>query len=220
MKSVRLVAVSDEYDSSLGLMIKGTPDFEGFMADRTGDTIPHDILEHQNGLAAMGPVWDELEALGGIWQVRGRHGDLMNGSHHSPAVNIAADISRMYREWDGRNGPHSMATRPHLYDDDFAETIALARRDIVKEARYEREGFGAANLRAYLDLALHRMRTGFRKAERRFGDGWCGHNTFYEMKQCVAKAALWIDYEGQELILSYGNCTAKIREVTSYEEEY
>lgn len=212
MRHVRLIAVSDEYDNELGFMIKGTPSFEGFMADRTGETIPHDILEHQNGLKNMGPVWDELEALGGIWQVRGRHGDLMNNSYHSPIDNLAADVTRMYREWDGFNGPHSMATRPHLYDDDFMEIIAKAKSDIVKEARYEREEFDAARLREYLNLTLHRMRTGFRKAERRFGQNWCGHSTFSAMKEAVAKATRWIDFEGQEFILSYGDCDARIRE--------
>ncbi len=76
MRHVRLVATSDEYDNELGFKIKGTTAFEGFMACRNGELTAHDLLEHQNGLAAMGTVWDELEAIGGIWQVRGRHGDM------------------------------------------------------------------------------------------------------------------------------------------------
>lgn len=91
MRYVTLIARSDDYDSKPGLAIKGVSDFEGFMADREGTITAHDLLEHQNGARHMGPVWDELEALGGIWQIRGRWGDmceLSGRSMHSPETGV------------------------------------------------------------------------------------------------------------------------------------
>lgn len=219
MRSIRLIAVSDEYDSALGLKIKGTPDFDGFMADRNGDTIAHDLLEHQNGLAWMGPVWDELEAMGGIWQVRGRHGDMITGNGmHSPQVNCASDVSRMFRDWihEGKRlGPNGLraGSRPHLYDDDFNDIIAIARDDIRKEHSdlWDDDDATDSDVDEYLGLALRRMRAGFRKAERRFGDRFCGHSMFGAIRDAVSRARP--EYEGQEFILRYGKCDATLREV-------
>lgn len=61
MRAIRLVAMCDEYDTKPGLVLKGCASFDGLMADRDGTLTAHDVLEHQNGIAAMGPVWDEWE---------------------------------------------------------------------------------------------------------------------------------------------------------------
>lgn len=217
MKAIRLIAKADEYDNKPGLVIKGMPDFDGLMADRDGSSIAHDLLEHQNGLDDMGPVWDELEALGGIWQVRGRHGDLQTTTGHAwtPAQNVGHDIGRMFLDWDGDNGPHSMATRPHDYDEDFNEIISFGLEQARQEWPHARdeEELDESQLDAFGVLALHRMRTGFRKAQRRFGDGFCGYEMFRAVKEAVSRVCGDVEYEGQEFILSYGDCTATIREV-------
>lgn len=222
MKAIRLIAAADEYDNSPGFVLKGCPSFEGLMADRDGTLTAHDVLEHQNGIAAMGSVWDELEAVGGVWQVRGRHGDFATRrpSYHSPAVNTAADVTRMFMEWEGWNGPHSMRTRAHDYDDDFREILEIARHDIPRE--YSQEDWGRddrAKLDRYLELALHRMRTGFRKAERRFGSGFHGHSQFCAIRDAVERAVKWIDWEGQEYVLRWGNGEATCAPVAD-EMEY
>lgn len=220
MRHVRLIATPDEYDNELGFKLKGTADFEGFMACRNGELTAHDLLEHQNGIAAMGSVWDELEALGGIWQVRGRHGDMAQErvNMHSPAFNVASDVTRMFSEFssDPDFGPgwRSIGTRPHLYDEDFQEIIEIARHDILREfndmgngSEGEDENGWNAELHAlftdYLTLALHRMRAGFRKAEKRFGSDYTGHSLFCDIRDAVKSAVRDIDYEGQEFRLSY-----------------
>jgi hypothetical protein len=175
----------------------------------------------------MGPVWDELEAMGGIWQVRGRHGDMITGNgFHSPQVNCASDVTRMFPEWlaDGKRlGPGGLriGKRKHLFDEDFADILAIARDDIASEYRDERlDGeWDDSDLELYLKLALHRMRSGFRKAERRFGDRFCGHSTYRAIVEAVARVAKSIDYEGQEFVLRYGKCDATIHEVWD-ESEY
>ncbi|MBA3831641.1 MAG: hypothetical protein H0X34_07070 [Chthoniobacterales bacterium] len=234
MRHIRLIAAADEYDTAPGLIIKGQPDFESLMADRDGTLIAHDILEHQNGTEPMGAVWDELEALGAIWQVRGRHGDMASRrpSFHSAQSNVASEVTRMFSEYetDPNNGPGGLlvGSRPHLYDEDFAEIIEIARRDIPRE--YNNMGNGSegedANgwspelheiFETYLTLALHRMRAGFRKAEKRFGDGFAGHSLFVAIRDAVGDAVKSVDYEGQEFRLSYGNGEATCTEVVESE---
>jgi hypothetical protein len=85
------------------------------------------------------------------------------------------------------------------------------------EARGEREQAGGSEgedengwspelhelFEQYLKLALHRMRAGFRKAEKRFGDRFVGHSLFCDIRDAVKSAAKQIDFEGQEFRLSY-----------------
>lgn len=220
MRHIRLVATSDEYDTELGFKLKGCADFEGFMACRNGELTAHDVLEHQNGIANMGTVWDELEALGGIWQVRGRWGDMVREgvSYHSPQSNVASDITRMFSDFscDSDFGPgwRRVGTRAHIHDEDFRDIIEIARKGIAAEytdmgngSPDEDENGWSPELHAlcedYLTLALHRMRVGFRKAERRFGDRFVGHSLFCDMRDAVKTAVKHIDYEGQEFRLSY-----------------
>lgn len=225
MRYVRLIAVTDEYDTSPGLALKGTPvHSEGFMADRDGILIAHDLLEHVNGREFIGTVWDELEALGAIWQVRGRHADFLTkyGGNVSPTKNVAADVSRMYSDWTADPMPparHRLkATRSHLYDDDFREIIAHARHDILAELDSDERHSPVQleYLQRYLDEALHRMRNGFRKAERKYGEGYRGHTLFRLIRDAVATAKP--DFEGQEFTLAYDDERAYVQEV--WEREY
>lgn len=228
MRYVRLVAMCDEYDTTPGLVLKGTRPYDGMMADRNGLMVAHDLLEHQNGVAAIGTVADELEALGGVWHTRGRWGDLMQsgGSSYSPDANVASDITRMFGEWLGENEPVRRApgSRPHYYDDDFREIVQIARRDIPREYTdmgrgepdEDENGWGPdlhAAFETYLEMALHRLRVGFRKAERRFGRNgrFYSNSLFRAVKD--ACASMKPDYEGQEFILAYGNGQATCREV-------
>jgi hypothetical protein len=231
MRSTRLIAVTDEYDNTPGLAIKGTPtQMEEFMADREGTLIAHDILEHQNGAGEIGSVWDELEALGGLWQVRGRHGDMCELKHRSfwsPAQNVASDVSRMFGDWIDHQycGPGGLSAggRRHDYDDEFREIVEYARESI--RAEYTDMGNGSPGedengwspdlyeaLDTYLALVPRRMRIGFRKAARRFGrDPYGGISMFKEIQRAVGTAS--IEFEGQEFVLTYGRQQAILREL-------
>jgi hypothetical protein len=230
MRYVRLVACTDEYDSELGLILKGTPRTEDMMADRDGLLVAHDLIEHQNGPEHIGMVWDEMEALGGIWHARGRWGDLMrrHGSIYSFHENVASDLTRMFPEWGADGYPpraHRLrATHPCDYDEDFQEIIAIARRDAWREHNdmgrgepgEDEHGWTPAlrqELDDYLDEALHRMRMGFRKACRRFGIGYESNSQMRAVKDAVHNATRQIDYEGQEFILGYGDGDATCRPV-------
>ncbi len=218
MRYVKLVAVCDEYDTAPGLVVAGTVMDEGMAADRDGFMVAHDILEHQNGIKAIGPIDDELEAIGGIWQVRGRGGDLCQYtySRYSVEENVASDLSRMARDvcysegWRPRLGRYR--TQRHDHDESFESILQYAREEIPKEL--DAEELRSLPLEAYLDNALHLMRRGFRKAERRFGDRFAGINLFKAIQQAVKRTH--IDFEGQEFRLAYGDGKASVTEI--YEE--
>lgn len=219
MRRVSLVAVVDEFDRRPGLALRGAPvDRDGFMADRDGTLIAHDLLEHVNGPRNIGSVWDELEALGAVWQVRARHGDLFTGrpSNYSMESNIASDLTRMFADWcveDCYSGPGSPSagSRAHDHDDSFRECIRIARQDIVREHFDGPEkDINRGAIENYLALALRRMRIGFRKAQKRYGTGFYGSNLFVAIREAVADTR--VEFEGQEFTLSYGNGEARISE--------
>lgn len=219
MRHVLLTVCDDEYGSGLGFHLAKTPKYDGFMVDTTGFMIAHDLLEHQNGAQNIGPVWDEMEALGSVWHLRGRHGDFLRGEKtrnlFTPEETIAADLVHMYSSWDGWNGPGSMNTKPHEHDESFDEIIEYARRDIPKGyGSYPGNDFSYAEMESYLTLARHRLRTGYNKSRRRFGDHWYdGPELFCRIRDAVADAIREIEYEGQEFRLSYGKGQAYVQEV-------
>ncbi len=221
MRYVTLEAAVDEYDSKPGFVIAGSPEYDGKMADRGADIslIAHDIVEHQNGLRAIGPIWDELEAMGGIWHARGRWGDLGAGSRFSPAESVAGDLVRMARDlsfmsWRDQEamGFRPPNTREHECDDDFGEILAIARDQIPGELDDQ-----ILDVDKYLDESLHRMRIGYRKANRRFGDRFQSNNQFRAISDEIKRAVRWIDFEGQRFRLAWGAGKCSINPI--YEEE-
>ena len=80
MTTVTLVTCRDPSDGSTGFVPDGMiVESGGLVPAQTGEALAHDLLEHVNGVGAIGGVPDELEAVGAIWQIRGRHGDQANG---------------------------------------------------------------------------------------------------------------------------------------------
>jgi hypothetical protein len=217
MRHITLVACSDAYDNSPGFILDGTSlDADDMMADREGTLLAHDLLEHQNGPREIGSVWDELEALGAIWQVRGRHGYLRPNAFHPPHVDIASDLDRMLPEFIschryGGPGPLTAGTRPHIHDADFLATIEEARASIPKN--HERDHYTQEDVDVFMELALRRMRIGFRKAERRFGTGYAGLALFQAVQKATSRAVSDIQCGGQRFRLSYGNGKAHICEL-------
>jgi hypothetical protein len=130
----------------------------------------------------------------------------------------------MFSSWQsegGYLGPNGLrvGSRPSDYDEDFREITSIAAKDIRAEVNEE---FDPHELREYLTLALHRMRAGFRKAQRRFErDGssrFYAGNLFCAIRDAVGEAVKQIEYEGQEFRLSYGGSDARC--VALYDEEY
>jgi len=200
MRYVKLIAAYDDYDSSrLGLAVKGLDlNLDGIFVDRIGHGTAHDLLDHQNGVHNIGPVWDEMQALGGLWHNRGRDGDLGDDyrGFYTPAKRVAINFEQFIDDGmpeDLWQPGVSRMSQPHDYDEDFDEIIGYVSSYFINDE------FRAA--------AKHNLRIGFNKARRR------GHNLEQHMAIVnVVKHALAHDVHtaGQEFNLGYGNNLARI----------
>jgi len=96
MKRVILTCVEDNVTGELGLIVDGLKQLSNeFMATTEGLIIAHDLIEHQNGIKAIGSIDDELEALGACWWIRGQWGLLREGSYNSPEEGLARDVGHL-----------------------------------------------------------------------------------------------------------------------------
>lgn len=218
MRHVRLVAFEDYY-GNVGLGFKGHTSHPELVASRDGVLIAHDIVEHQNGLDAIGCVADELQALGSVWHIRGQHGFPEQRSYFSPEYSLATDIAKCAMDldnedqrWQPRYGQYR--TWEHYQDEAF-DCILEEAKPLIRSGREHCEGF--FDMQAYLENAKHLLRVGYRKSERRWGERHDGLDMFNRIRDAVAPHAKHCE-EGQEFRLSYGNGQAICQEV--YEEPY
>jgi hypothetical protein len=212
--------VREDNDSGLvGLVPKAmrkqnTPDAgEGYQ-------LAHDIVEHVNGLAAIGGIEDELEALGAIWLVRGQYHDLRrpDRSIYSPEKNIASDVSNLFSYWGGRKLKFSN-THEHWADESFECILEEALPDIRDTWDWETKDLDYWN-----KAALRLMRSGARKLARRFrhishrDPEYAANTLFYNIRDEVAKVAKYAG-EFQTFDLKICGTDARIIE-TTYDGEY
>jgi hypothetical protein len=213
VRHVQLEVYNDEHGNT-GLIIVGTEKVEGIMADFQGGLIAHDLLEHQNGVDKIGCPADELEAVGGMWQVRGRWGRLGERSIYDPEQVMAHEIARIVVELTGDGwwpGTVRYRTRAHYEDETFDAILEMARKEILDELRYHDNGGDPFPVDQFLADAKHLMRMGYRKAERRFGTWASGSRLYDAVKEVVGRYAKNLEewQEGQRYRLSYGNGEAR-----------
>jgi hypothetical protein len=180
-----------------------------------GVTIAHDLIEHVNGVSLIGTIDDELEALGAIWYVRGKHNDLnrRRSSLNSPEEDLASDLTRMFRDIvDGGQYANLAPFRTlRCVEDDAFESVFCAFDKLWKlEIDDWRKHVKTA--KAYRYVARARMRTGYRKAYKRWEHrGRFAANTqFWAIADAVDEHQA--EYEGQLFKLKWGNGKAKFYE--------
>lgn len=226
-----LVARTDAQTGELGWMFKKIPvNDDLFMSSVDPVLLAHDLLEHVNGLEAIGSIDDEFQALGGTYYVRGFMGELRRdgaGSAHTFEQNIASDIIRMFREltiadftfFDERQ----LEGLECEIDDEIDEVLQHARESIQDEFNDEEEFLEFLeespfdSVEEYLRQAKLYMTMGFLKAEARYGhDRWAANNLFWNMHDAIRGEP---DYEGQEFVLTIDGESASFEEYYP-EEEY
>ena len=191
----------------------------GSNAFTEGRTLAHDIVEHQNGLKAIGSIGDELEAMGGIWHARGRWGDMSRsnfGGMFSAEQNIGSDLMNMARLYydDVPLRRKVPTTREHYQDDAFMEAIRYGK-DLLRK---EFDGDIPADPE-YWDACLHFMRTGYMKAVKRFGDQAFSNSMFWNIAQAIDETVRFEHLQGYERFrLEYTANDVRFWEV--HEEEY
>ena len=228
MTTVYLVAQTDDMTGILGLAIEGLSQSQGETNSASeGALIAHDLIEHVNGIKAIGSIDDELEALGAIWYVRGQWGDLTRNavrSMYSVEENIASDVTRMFRDHvDG--GQHvsyvNLNSKPVQADDYLQTILECADKTYLGEFNNDEDERTKAveAWAAYRTVALKRMRRGYAKARRRWEKHghYAANNRFWSIAEAVEPYCK-PEYEGQRFKLSYDKNGACCDEV--YAEDY
>lgn len=217
-----LIVCNDENDPELGVF-PGTrvPNFDGFTAARSGLLLAHDLLEHLNGASQIGPVLEEMQALGAVWYVRGLDPDLASDTPrsrprmYSTQQSIGFDLIGMVNEWHEDTFPGTI--EPPIEDEgiegDFDLILAHVRKHAASEA-YEPDEF---DTELYTTTAQHYLRVGYRRAHAEYGCRYRALDLF-----CLVRDAFNIhqlEYEGQELILTLTDDHCTINPADP-EEEY
>jgi len=224
MKKVILVAREDREMGELGWLAKGTKLMQYPMVATEGRLIAHDLLEHPNGVDSIGSIDDELEALGGIWYVRGHYCDLSRNkysSNYSPEESIASDICKLCTYYMQGVDFHTPVprTKAHDYDDSFREIIEIG----IKQLRDELECWGQedidwARLQEYRDACIHYMRSGARKTKKRFPNQNSVNSMFWLIAEAIDNSFKPV-FEYQELKLSYDMTELRACAEEHYEDD-
>jgi hypothetical protein len=221
MPTVKLKCIRDRETGELGLVVRGMKVSHYPSAANEGLLIAHDLIEHVNGIAKIGSIDDELEALGGVWFTRGHISDIRRdgrGSMVSAEDNLASDVINLARIYnDGVNFRSAVPrTRSHLHDDAFNEIIRLARDMVSSEI--DEEYRNAERLDAFFSAALHYLRSGFNKAKCKHGTWQAANCKFWNIAEAVDPHAKRPEFEGMEYRLTYSRDDARCEPI--YDDTY
>jgi hypothetical protein len=213
MKTAKIIIKEDLALGELGMILKDINMFNTPMVSHEGLLIAHDLLEHQNGLQAIGSIDDEIEALGGCWFVRGETGVLRQGSHYGPEESLSSDIMNLGTYFC--RGINFKTPVPNTYrcevDDNLQEIVELGIKSLKSELSYSDDKLDYDRINLFKSACLHYLRAGYRKAKRKHKSTYQVNNIFNNIARTVDES-VQIDYEGQEYILHYDNRRAYCEE--------
>jgi len=133
---------------------------------RTGLMLAHDVIEHVNGFKVFGTKWDEVEALGAVYFVRG----LGQLAESCPTQLVVNDLLAMFDgvPWDDPH-PEPFKSVPQYLSEIWGQ---------VSEKLREQGEIDFLSLRS---IRTHFCR-GFLKIEKRFHDPIDASNLFYNVE--------------------------------------
>jgi hypothetical protein len=199
----------------LGFKIRGMKSTNGMFVGSSGLVVAHDIVEHVNGLEAIGTIGDELMALGGIWRCRGQWGDIVRGTVGttlSPEQHVAGELPELYHLY--RSGVPLREEIPVIKNEDEEDRELFER--IVETAKPMVRGnwdddWDHKSWVAFCEAAVPLMMKGAIKFTNRWEDDLMGNSQFwsihYEVQTVIDNVEL---HEGQIWKLGYGQGQAKI----------
>jgi hypothetical protein len=223
MKYLLIYEENEEF-GGMGLRIDGsTLNSSEYNMATDGLLIAHDILEHSK-IKDIGPIGDELKALGAIMYVRGQFGELRKGPQmHSIETNLASDITRMARDWF--YSPHFDCPIPNAktcdYLESFEEAINISREELPGEMEGD-ETFKRADIEPYFKATLSFMIKGYQNAVKRFShinDSYHINRLFWNIAESVDVLLKHAEYEGQQFILHINMTKNRVMWEEYYPEE-
>jgi hypothetical protein len=143
--------------------------------------IAHDIVEHVNGIEEIGGIGEELQAMGGIWNTRGKLSDIRRphpivSAHES----LAHDFCELARRWF--YGEETLGNPPELvetgYEEDFEWIWNHTMEMLPEEADEYYSEEKAEEFRKAAEAYFH---YGIQKHEEMYGDGCKANVIFYEI---------------------------------------
>lgn len=214
MKTLYLKAIEDPIYGEVGLVVEGTQIGINSTVNTatSGELIAHDILEHQNGVEAIGSLDDELEAFGALWFNRGSTGQLRENMSFIPCDEaLAIEVSEMGMKYLYR-GFETPIPKTLSYTDHEADLEWISNRAFefaVQDLREEDSGRSRKEiahdlwaLREYHRASLLYMCRGAYKAEKRFGTQHRCYSTFWAMAKAIDPYTVDC-IEGQRFKLQY-----------------
>lgn len=226
MEKFKLVVREDQCTGETGLMLEGVKMINTPMVSLEGLTIAHDILEHQNGLKSIGPVDDEIEALGGCWFVRGQHGRFGKGSsYYSVEESLASDIQNLCEIYMGGvefKSPIEDTTEEVFWVDSILDFVEWDSEEI-KDAS-ENHHAPEERLKIFKNKVKAYLISGYDKAVERFGfhNAYEINNLFFEIADRLNDNVIpYIEaaYQQWELTIDFDSYAAFVDEVYEFEEE-
>lgn len=170
------------------------PDMEDEVSHSTSVVqVPHDLLEHVNGLQRIGSVFDELQAIGAIWWIRGQWGTLdpRIKQLQNPYEILGSEVETMWEKYK--------TELPYLGN---VETWEEAEHIISNIKPYNLEG-NEKSWRDYSDCAVKLLSLGMEKAQKLYPEPLEANNLFWEI---VENLEYWFgkQEEGMHMRLTYG----------------
>jgi hypothetical protein len=181
--------------------------------------VAHDVVEHCNGVENIGPVGDEIRALGGVWFVR-----ILTGygvpTHCSPEQWLSYDVGRMMTLDAG--DLNDTGTNVKIDDDDAASFRKVA---CLAAGHWRDEWYDDDDAPTWTDLlavardAYRGLKAGYKACQERYdGDQYKALNLY----QAIEREADVIitryvandsgeDYNGMPVVLEYDEDTCEAR---------
>lgn len=224
-----MTAIECDETGETGFKLDGIPAIQGaFMVTTDSILIAHDILEHQNGLNKIGSIDDELEALGGMWFIRGENGMIRANSYHSNAVHLESDLINLGRIFIEQGV--EFRTEIPVNPDNFYSILEDGEIDFMMAELYEKlkqecdigedsDTSDFERLNTYFQAIAPYLEQGYNKASERFSSWGHANNLFYSIEQELAPH-IEPEYLGQviEFTVDYDSNTVEILE-PEYEED-
>lgn len=171
-----------------------------------GNLLAHDIVEHINGISAIGTVTDELEALAVVLIVRNNYAAVVTEE------GLSYDVIECFRYYD----PKTKAPQTHrhpVFEDAIEAVLDLAEEKVALEI----DNFSRADWKRFRYLARAHMRIGTRKFFKKYPSN-CAEAEAYETFQSIEKEVKHVEiYDGARYRLEVVDTVCTIE---PYYEDY
>ncbi|AGM46915.1 hypothetical protein AD45P2_00490 [Alteromonas phage vB_AmaP_AD45-P2] len=141
-----------------------------------GNLLAHDIVEHINGISAIGTVTDELEALAVVMIVRNNYAAVVTEE------DLAYDVIECFRYYNPKT--KAPVTHKHkIFEDAIEQILDLATEKVSSEI----DDYCAETWERFRYLARAHMRIGTRKFFKKYPSN-CAEAEAYETFCSIQKA--------------------------------